>query len=62
MILPGQDHGFSPGRLTGKVEKDFCKSVAKINKSTIFRLHNIKKEVVSWDKRLLELHSRLDKK
>ena len=23
MILPGQDHGFSPGRLTGKVEKDF---------------------------------------
>ena len=23
MILPGKDHGFSPGRLTGKVEKRF---------------------------------------
>ena len=23
MILPGQDRGFSPGRLTGKVEKRF---------------------------------------
>jgi hypothetical protein len=47
MILPGQDHGFSPGRLTGKVEKDFCKSIAKIIKSTIFRLYIIKKEVIS---------------
>jgi len=54
MILPGQDHGFSPGRLTGKVEKDFCKSIAKIIKSTIFRLYIIKKEVITG-KKLIKL-------
>ena len=42
MIPPGQDHGFSPGRLTGKVEKDFSVSVAKINKSINIKAYKIK--------------------
>ena len=44
MILPGQDHGFSPGRLTGKVEKDFfCKCATKINKFKLSGLYKHKK-------------------
>ena len=53
MIPPGQDHGFSPGRLTGKVEKRLFKSVAKINKSAISGRQK-RKKTVNADKKVIK--------